>query len=212
MISIYRKFFNKIIKFRERAESIYAWPSTNPHWEFNYLSFSLLSDIWQNWCKFCREVILKSCIGTKTRSGTIIQPRTSLNSWQRIAYEVNQASRGRAIDRTSTITFMRHEPTWGDIDLLLAAIPRLSLSNTNNLLTGFGLSLIAPRHIQVVRNACAHINSESMQQVQSLMVNYIGTDLKNPIDLMWWLEPVTKTDAIFFWLDELEIIVDYITS
>jgi len=212
MISTHRRFFKKNLRLRERAEYIYAWPSSNPEWEFKYLSFSLLSDIWQNWCTFCREVILKSCVGANSRSGTIIYPRSRINSWQRIAYETKQASKGRTIDATSTVTFRRHEPTWGDINLLLTAIPRLSISNANNLLTGFGLSLYAPRHIQIIRNACVHTDSESMQEVRNLMIYYIGTGLKNPIDLMWWLESVTKTDAIFFWLEELEIIADYVTS
>lgn len=197
---------------RARAESVYVWPPDRPDWEFKYLSTALISAVWQLWCDFCRSIVLRSCAGSETKSGVRIPPRTGDNSWQRVAYEAGQAARGRPIQPASTIRFRRHEPTWGDQNLLLRVIPVLSPANGNTLLTGFGLSLSAPRHIQKVRNACAHLDSESIADVRRLTVHYTGAGLSHPADLLWWIEPASRTDAIFVWLDELKIIADVVTS
>jgi hypothetical protein len=29
---------------------------------------------------------------------------------------------------------------------------------------------------------------------------------------MWWLEPSSKADAIFFWIEEFDIIADQVTQ
>jgi hypothetical protein len=161
---------------------------------------------------FCRSVIFKSCNGTKTRIGNYVPPRSRLNSWQRISYEARQAARGQTCRSSGTINFLRNEPTWGDQSVLLSAIPALSPHNQQNLMTGFGLSLNAPKHLQIVRNACFHINNETMSEVRQLMVFYIGTNLSHPVDIMWWLEPSSQSDAFFVWLEELEIIANQVTS
>lgn len=207
----YRDLLKKHANLRKRAESIYTWPAIQPDWEFKYLSTSLLSDVWQNWCLFCRTIIMKSCMGTQTRAGINIPPRRGLNSWQRISYEANQALRGHTVHPSRTINFMRHEPTWGDQSALLRIISALTPQNQGDLLTGFGLSLYAPRHLQIVRNACFHINSETMSEVRRLVAFYIGTGLSHPTDIMWWLEPSSRANAIFSWLEELEIMADQVT-
>lgn len=212
MKSIHRDLLKKHTHFRKRAEAIYLWPTKHPDWEFKYLSTCLLSDIWQNWCSFCRSIIMKSCMGATTRSGLTIPPRTGVNSGQRISYETKQAIHGKAIQPTRTINFMRHEPTWGNQSALLKAIPILAPNNAGALMTGFGLSLYAPEHLQTVRNACFHINAESMSKVKRLVPFYVGKGLAHPTDLMWWLEPTSKADAIFFWLEEFEIMADQVTQ
>ena len=212
MKSIYRDLLKKHTFFRKRAEAIYTWPTSHPDWEFKYLSASLLSDIWQNWCLFCRAIIMKSCMGAKTRSGTTIPPRAGFNSWQRISYEALQAIHGNTVHPSRVVRLMRYEPTWGDQSVLLKAIPILAPQNAGSLMTGFGLSLHAPKHIQTVRNACFHINSETMSEVRRLAAFYIGRGLSHPTDIMWWLEPSSKADAIFFWIEEFDIIAEQVTQ
>ena len=79
-------------------------------------------------------------------------------------------------------------------------------------MTSFGLSLNAPNHLQTVRNACFHINSETMSDVSRLVTFYIGRGLSHPTDIMWWLEPSSRADAIFFWLEEFGIMADEVTQ
>ena len=212
MKTIYKDLVKKHSCFRKRAENIYSWPTTHPDWEFKYLSTTLVSDVWQNWCLFCRNVVMQSCAGTKSRSGAIIPPRPSVNTCERISYEAKQAIHGNSLHPSKTLNFRRHEPTWGDQSSLLRAIPTLSPLNAVTLMTGFGLSLNAPKHLQAVRNACFHTNSETMSEVKRLITFYIGRDLSHPTDIMWWLEPTSRADAIFYWLEEFEIIADQVTK
>ena len=144
MIKTYRKFVKRSETFRMRAESIYLWPTNRPDWEFKYLSASLLSDIWLTWCDFCRSVILKSCIGSKTKAGISVPPRSGLNSWGRIAYEATQAFRGRPIRPAATTRFRRHEPTWGDQSLLY--ITTKVIAHNNGLC--YGLDYESTIHIR----------------------------------------------------------------
>ena len=212
MISAYKQFIRRCAILRNRAEHIYAWPVAKPEWQFRYFSVSLLLDIWQGWCDFCRTVVISSCQGTTTRTGTSISSRTTApNTWQRIGYEALCASKRKSSSPGKALRFRRHEPTWGDLSVLLRAIPALSPANSATLLSGFGLSLHGPKHLQIIRNACAHLNWETMLGIRSLAVFYIGTRIEHPCDIMWWLEPASKSDAVFCWLDDLEIIASQVT-
>jgi hypothetical protein len=104
---------------------------------------------------------------------------------------------------------MRQQPTWGDVNVLVSAIPRLGIHNDSTLLSAFGSSLYGPIHLQKVRNACAHINSETMNDLRSLAAYYVSRQLNHPTEVMWWSEPITRTDAIYIWMEDLESIADY---
>ncbi len=210
MIETYKKYLKRNFVLRERAESIYILPSNATPWEFQYLSFTLLSDVWQNWCGFCREIILLSCVGTTTRSGSIISARAIDNSWKRVAYEAKQAIIGKSAAQGKTIQFRRHEPTWGDQNVLLTIIPSLAPANASTLFSGFGIPIYAPKHVQVIRNACAHLNSETISEVRRLLPLYKGKNFSHPLDLLWWIEPKNNSDAIFFWLEELELVASQV--
>ena len=212
MIAAYKHFIKKNSSLRKRAEQVYMWPNDRPNWEFRYLSFSIISEIWQNWGSFCRSTILVSCNGTRTRTGTLIPKRPGMNSWQRIAYEALQAARHRPVNPGRIISFRRHEPTWGDQNVLVRAIPVLSPANSADLLAAFGLPFYAPKHLQTVRNACAHMDAETMSEVRRLALYYSGHSLSHPTDILWWIEPNSRTDALFVWLDELEIMASSATT
>jgi hypothetical protein len=107
---------------------------------------------------------------------------------------------------------MRQQPTWGDVNVLVSAIPRLGIHNDSTLLSAFGSSLYGPIHLQKVRNACAHINSETMNDLRSLAAYYVSRQLNHPTEVMWWSEPITRTDAIYIWMEDLESIADYATQ
>lgn len=212
MKNIYKQFILRNVRIRNIADQIYGWPNNTPKWQFRYLSYTLVSETWQAWCLFCRAVILKSCQGAVTRSGNLVNPRTTENSWQRIAYEIQQHAKGLTPRARSRVRFQRHEPTWGDQNLLLRAIPGLAPHNSASLISGFGLSLNGPRHLQHVRNACAHLTPESINQVKNLTIYYRGASLSDPIDILWWIDPTTQTDAFYQWLDDMEAIAGIVTA
>jgi hypothetical protein len=95
--------------------------------------------------------------------------------------------------------------------MLLRTIPNLGITNSTRLITAFGISAQSPLHLQIVRNACNHLNSETMQKVRAIQPYYVGTVSQHPCELMWCLESKTRADAFYFWIDELITIVDIAT-
>lgn len=213
MRKAYTGFIRKSSLLKTRAEKILEMRADHERWQFQYLSHALISDLWQCWCLFCREVLIQSCNGTISTRGSIIQPRNVAdNSPLRIAYEVNQYRKGQQANHGRTINFLRQEPTWGDQSVLLRVIPRLGLSNQANLMVGFGLPIYAAKHIQTVRNSSAHINSESVNEVRSLLPLYTGRGFVHPLDIIWWNEAGSGSEAIFFWVDELHTVAYLVTQ
>ena len=211
MITQYNKYSKKSFILRKRAEEIlYEMPNVE-QWRNYYLSYTLVSDIWQNWCSFCKDIIICSCSGTLTRTGRSIAARPGTNDWKRISYEINQAKFGRTAHADKQIRFLRQEPTWGDQNLLLTTIPVLNPSNAPSLLAGFGLPVYAPKHIQTVRNSCAHTNSETLADVRRLLPFYTGGGFSHPLDILWWTESTSNSLSIFHWLDELEVVATQVT-
>lgn len=208
----YRRLMKYFQKTRDRLNQIYKWPTANPPWQKLYFCYWVVFDIWQQWNNFCREIVLLSCCGTLTKSGRRVSKRVADNSWNRIAYEVKEYAGSRIPGQFSKINYRRHEPTWGDINVLLKSLPRLNPSNLGDLINGFGVSLSGPKHLQIVRNACAHLNAESMDDVKRISISYVGKSIKHPVDIMWWVEPANRSDAIFCWISDLEVIADLVTN
>lgn len=210
MISVYHDFIRNTYRLRSKADAIYAIPRNHQDWRFKYASISLISEIWQCWCRFCYEVIYQSCRGTQLRNGSTIPQRLSDNSRQRIAYEIKEFSHGHTPKPRQRLRYKSEEPTWGDVDLLLRAIPYLGIANSTELTTAFGISVPSPSHLQIVRNACNHLDSETMQRVRSIQPYYIGS-IQQPYELIWCLESNTRSDAIFVWISDLELIAKLAT-
>ncbi len=70
--TLFASFDKKCKKLEKRAFDILNQKYAISQWEFNYLSETLISDLWQAWCNFCRELLLLSCRGTKDRNGNVI--------------------------------------------------------------------------------------------------------------------------------------------
>jgi hypothetical protein len=206
LISVYRKFLLNTFRLRYKADAIYSIPVNHEDWRFHYASMSLISETWQAWCRFCCEVIQESCRGTQLRNGTLVPRRTADNSRERIAYEILEYARSQTPRPAKRFTYLSQEPTWGDVNLLLRALPRLGVSNSPQLITAFGISTQAPAHLQIVRNACFHMNRETIKKVRSIQPFYVGTVNHHPCELIWCLESNSRSDAVYFWLDEMETI------
>jgi hypothetical protein len=211
MITLYRKFVRNCNRLRCKADAIYSLPANHQDWRFRFASVNLISELWQAWCRLCRGVILFSCAGSVRRNGTVLLPRPTDNRWQRIAYEVNEYGHGRIPTRTRICRYLSEEPTWGDTNLLVRSIPHLGISNSAQLITAFGISAQSPSHLQIVRNACYHLNIETMNRVRSLLPFYVGTVRQHPSELIWCLDGNTRCDAFYCWLEELGVIAELAT-
>jgi hypothetical protein len=206
MHKVYKNFIKSTYRLRKKAESINVIPPNHQDWRFGYVSTTLISEIWQAWCKFCYNVIEKSCSGTTLRNGIIVPRRALDNSWGRIAYEVKEYGLSRVPRPAGKILYKYQEPTWGDVDKLLRAIPNMHLANSAKLISALGIAAIAPSHLQITRNACYHLNPETMQKVRSIQPHYRGVVRQYPYELLWCKENNTNADAVYFWIDELETI------
>lgn len=185
-----------------------------PTWQLNNYTEALISDIWQCWNNFCRELLFSSCRGTITRDGQYAKRNVSDCSWKRLGYEAKQVISNQSIKTNGHLNFyVRKEPTWGDLDVFIKIIQQMTPqpSNANHLLTVFG-SFSSIKQLQKLRNACAHKNIETVVDVHTLSTHYSFGRLKYMSDLAW-CNPINSYEyAIEAWLYEMRRIADLATS
>lgn len=191
MLPAYSRLHGKINTLLDYYYHTLEVRATRSQWEIMYCSEGLISHLWQAWNRFCRAVIMESCSGANTRIGQSVASRMGDNSWGRIGYEARQAARGNGVSASGTIRSIRQEPTWGDQDKLIDVIKVVNPNNKNTLLSGFGMSLHGPKHTQIIRNACAHINHENMQDIRNILQYYNNTTIKHPSLLIWEIKKGT---------------------
>ena len=163
---------------------------------------------------FCRQLIIYSCQGTKARNSLKVIPRPINNETKRVTYEALMAKKGQVSKATKNghVNFlMRNEPTWGDATEITKIISGLQPSNMNTLLNIFG-SPNSLKHPQLVRNACAHKNSETLLELRRLSLDYNFSKLQHPSELAWTTLKNSNDIAFFYWLYEMNLIADYATS
>src|SRR5574341_1797923 len=78
----------------------------------------LLSYTWQAWCRFCRDLVVHSCLGGRTRAGVVLPVVVAPPTQQRVSYLAIQARKGTPPVVGQTNTIWRYEPTWGDVSNL----------------------------------------------------------------------------------------------
>lgn len=212
LTDLHKNYLKRFIVIQNRAQEAQSLLSHLEPWRLRYLTEGIISDLWQSWCTFCRNVILFSCEGTVTRNGSTVISREGSNSWQRIGYEAACAARGANVHPTRHLSYRRHEPTWGDQNKIIDIVMRVGPTNSNALLTAFGLPVYGPRHLQIVRNACSHKNIESIKDVRNLSINYFAAPLHSPSDLAWFIDRNSNCCGIYSWCDDLSLIVEEATK
>ncbi len=212
MKKAFGSLIRKLAAERNRFEYLLGRKHRLLPWESKFLSVGIISDTWQAWNAFCRSIVIDSCIGTRTRSGSSVSPRNQDNRESRVGYELKHLGRGRRPSASGVLTGRYAEPTWGDVGLLTRAIPQMGVANSSQLVSAFGVSLIGPRHLQTVRNACFHTNSETVSQVMSLSLWYTGGKIGHPYEIAYREVSGTSTTAMFQWLQDLEEIAIIATT
>ncbi|WP_422507234.1 hypothetical protein [Stenotrophomonas sp. GZD-301] len=71
---------------------------------------------------------------------------------------------------------------------LVQIIAALGPANSAQLLTAFGT---VPRiaHIQTIRNATAHRNTQAMTAISSWQASYIAQRVRHPLEALFWTDP-----------------------
>lgn len=97
---------------------------------------------------------------------------------------------GAAPVMPGTNSILRKEPTWGDIDKLLEIIRAVNPANAPGLLAAFG-TVPDVEHLRLIRNASAHINSQTFGEVIALQSRYFSTPIQHPLHALMWIEPAS---------------------
>jgi hypothetical protein len=201
---LYNKFISRCRVFENRIEIVNSLRGTESTWKINYLTESLISEIWQTWCFFCRDLFVFSCQGDRARDGSVIAAKMPKATCKRICYIAAQTRQNASVKPNGHLLFhMRREPTWGDLDVFLDLVLKLQPTNQNNLISSFG-SFTKPKHLQLVRNCCSHKNSELFLELAGLSTTYGFTALKHPCEIAWSNGVPSTIFAIELWLYEIE--------
>lgn len=165
----------------------------------------LVSETWQAWNSFSRSLIITSLQGTSSASGLPITSTYSTNSFDEIRFAAMKASQGKTVGALKPISGDRHEPTWGDLKKANAIVLALGPSNHAQVLSAYG-SAVLLADLQKVRNVCAHISSDGLNDIRSLQVRYSENRFSHPSDSIFWIDPHTKDYSWLSWTDEMKLV------
>ncbi len=161
-----------------------------------------LSDVWQVWCRFCRTTVFASCTGCTTiASGVVVGVHANRDS---ISYIAAKQKNGNAPAKAGTNHLMRSEPTWGHINKLIDVITALAPTNSTSLLSGFG-TVPQIDDVRIIRNASAHRNIQTYQEVLNLSAGYRAAPIRHPVEALLWDDPLTGRKLIQARMDDMRI-------
>jgi hypothetical protein len=171
-----------------------------------YLLEGLVSRVWQSWGAFCRACICESCLGTIDGAGNAVPPHPEAASEGHVSGAATRAKKsGLPPTWGSTNTVFRLEPTWGDVDVLTKIIPRMKIANGSQLLAAFSSGYQSAKALQLIRNAAAHTNAQTMGDVQNLRSAYVVFPISHPTHALYWTVPRSRD---FLVLDAIETLRD----
>ncbi len=164
----------------------------------------LLSRVWQAWNTFCRTCLIESCIGTADVNGLVIAGLPQALSEAHVSAAAMAAKQGpRSITWGTTNAILRREPTWGDTNVLASIIPRLGPANRAQLLAAFSSGHAGASALQIIRNAAAHNNGQSVDQILQLRSAYVTFQISHPTQALFWIEPQSSDFLVTRAIDEL---------
>jgi hypothetical protein len=166
----------------------------------------VLSDAWQAYCAFVRQLCIRSATGCKTKGGAIHNASVVPATWQRVSYLAMSAARRKPVQPAALNSLLWKEPTWGDTAKVVDIINTLNPANAATLRAFLGGGLLGPKHCQIVRNACAHKNLETKGAVLKLSTSYLASPITYPTDALTWRDPASMEFAFVGWLDDMRTI------
>lgn len=82
----------------------------------------------------------------------------------------------------------------------------------HNCVRTFSVAYLSRSIAQIVRNATAHKNVQTLSAVKALAVDYVATPVNFPTDALNWTEPATGNLVFIAWLDEMRATATDVTS
>lgn len=205
---------SRLTGYQTKSAELQSQIGRVPQWQHRYLTESLMSEIWLTWCLFSRNIVHKSIRGTKARDSRKIVPRVGSNTWQTIGHQSRRAAKSENhLTATPSTFLMRQEPTWGDSGSIIKIINTLMPANHGQLATAYGLPLMGPRHLQLVRNCAAHKTVENLVSLRNnLSLTYSFHSKATPAEVAWSLKTGTPDLAIDLWIGDMKTIADVATA
>jgi len=155
----------------------------------------MLSRIWQSWCKFCRTLFIQSCLGTSTPSQPILALPQAVSE-QSVSQAVIHAKKGKHPYWQGVNSVLRYEPTWGDCDVLLDVVNKLSPANATNLKDVCVIGDPGAGILQTIRNAAAHNNVETSLALQRKSAAYFTFPIAHPVQALFWVDSASSDHLI----------------
>lgn len=148
----------------------------------------ILSHVWQGWCRFCRSLVIESCTGTIDLSGNICPQLPGALSEQHVSAAAIRIKQRRTPIWGSQNAILRHEPTWGDVDVLTDIIRGTALSNSGALLGMCTMASPSAKILQGARNAAAHHNSQTVSDLYRISGTFTTFPISHPCQALFWVE------------------------
>jgi hypothetical protein len=165
----------------------------------------VLSRAWQGWGNFCRSIVVTSCLGTTTSNGVAVPAHPDAHSEQHVSGAAKRAKDTATPPTWGKINaLLRHEGTWGDTDLLATILPRMAVPRTSELLAAFSQANDSAKALQTIRNAAAHNNFQTLQEVNNLSSKYVAFRITHPIQALFWTVPSSGDYLLREALDDLK--------
>lgn len=168
------------------------------------LQEGLVSSLWQAWNLFCREAIIQSAVGAVTSTGAATISSLRGRNASEVAYCARELAQGRPVAQVKALSTLRQEPTWGDVSKAVQIVTGLGCSNQSSLATGLA-GTVSIRDLQTCRNACAHINSETLNEVAKCRVRYAASSFRHPSDMIVWVDPNSSDFLWMLWCEDLKV-------
>lgn len=172
----------------DKAMTSSVWDDRLSRWA---MQDGYLSQAWQAWGVFCRELIMGSARGSPTSNNGATGSPHAARPVPELAWIGMKAGKGDPVGVIRPIAAMRNEPTWGDIGKFTQIVQAYNLVNENTVLSGVLSAGRVVRHMQTIRNATAHTNTETIGEVRQLARFYVATPIRMPGDAIFWLDPVS---------------------
>lgn len=179
-----------------------------------FLLNGLVDYAWQAWNRFSREYFVYCSLGCTSKNGVPIPAAANVHplTEDRVSYLSTRFTRPHTIVPHGSNTVLRYEITWGDIDKILGLSAHCGLSNHATVTASFGGGLLGPKHLQTLRNAVAHLNKETHQNLTSLATNYKSFKARHPVNALYWRTVNDDMYAMSAWIEDMILIADIATE
>jgi hypothetical protein len=165
----------------------------------------LMSRAWQAWSAFCRDCVVKSCLGTTTSAGIAVTALVEAINEEHISGAAIRANRRLGPPYWGNPNaLLRSEPTWGDVDALVRIIGELRPSNAPQLLAAFSSCYSHARALQLIRNCASHNHKQNISEIQKLRSAYVVFPISHPTQAMFWTEPSSGDLLITSVIEEIK--------